>query len=425
MDIIPYIFRYKRVNKFMNYDNAKQLLNKYGQEHLLKFYDELTEKEQSELLAQIEGIDFSLLESFSDDKKCSAQRGKIEPLEAVTVDDIAKNSEEYLNTGISALKSGKAAAVLLAGGQGTRLGFDKPKGMFNIGIKKELYIFECLISNLMKVVEFTGTWIPLVIMTSEKNNKDTVEFFKEKDYFGYKSEYVDFFIQDMAPSVDFCGKILMESKSRISSSPNGNGGWFSSLVRSGLFDKLSSQGVEWLNVFAVDNVLQKIADPMFIGAVICSGNESGGKVVAKADPYERVGVMCLEDGKPSIIEYYELTDEMANQRMENGELAYKFGVILNYLFRMNTLVEINKQKMPVHIVEKKIPHIDENGNSVTLEKPNGYKFETLILDMIHMNNSCLPYEVIRNKEFAPVKNAVGVDSVESARELLKENDVTL
>lgn len=409
----------------MNYETAKKLLDSCGQGHLLEFYDELNGAEQSELLNQISGIDLSLLENLNNEKRASAKRGKIEPIDAVTVEDIEKNSEEYRNTGIEAIKAGKVAAVLLAGGQGTRLGFDKPKGMFNIGVNRELFIFQCLINNIMQVVELTDSWIPLCIMTSEKNNTDTVNFFKENNYFGYNSDYIYFFIQDMAPSVDFSGKILLESKSRISSSPNGNGGWFSSLVRSGIFDKLQSQGVEWLNVFAVDNVLQKIADPMFIGAVIKSGKQSGSKVVPKTNPYERVGAMCLEDGKPSIIEYYELSEEMANLRLADGELAYKFGVILNYLFRMDKLVEINKEKMSVHIVEKKIPHINEKGEFVSPEIPNGYKFETLILDMIHMNDSCLPYEVIRNKEFAPVKNSEGVDSVVSARQLLEENGIII
>ena len=188
-------------------------------------------------------------------------------------------------------------------------------------------------------------------------------------------------------------------------------------------DKLVAQGVEWLNVFSVDNVLQKIADPMFIGAVIKSNCKSGSKVVAKKDPHERVGAMCLEDGKPSIVEYFELTEEMAEQRLENGELAYKYGVILNYLFNIRELETISKTAMPLHIVEKKIPYIDENGVLQHPDKPNGYKFETLILDMIHMSESCLPYEVERNKEFAPVKNAEGVDSVATARKLLKENNI--
>lgn len=407
----------------MNFESAKKLLSEYNQEHILKYYDELNENQRCELLRQIESIDFTLLDALKD--KSSDNKGKIEPISAVTIEDIANNSDKYLNTGISAIKAGKVAAVLLAGGQGTRLGFDKPKGMFNIGKTKELYIFQCLVNNLMDVVKLTGTWIPFVIMTSEKNNKDTVEFFKKHNYFGYNSEYVSFFIQDMAPSVDFEGKIYMEDKDKISSSPNGNGGWFSSLVRSGIFDNLRAQGVEWLNVFAVDNVLQRIADPRFIGAVIATGSESGSKVVSKAAPEEKVGVMCLEDEKPSIIEYYELTKEMTYQLFDNGQLAYRYGVILNYLFHMDRLVEINKEKMPVHIVDKKIPYMDENSNFITPDKPNGYKFETLILDMIHFNKTCLPYEVERNKEFAPVKNKEGVDSVDSARELLEENGVEL
>lgn len=409
----------------MNYENTKELLKKYDQEHLLKFYDQLSDNEKEQLLAQIDKLDFSILNNLNAENRPCSQRGRIEPISAVTVNDIEKNKDEYFRIGTSALKDGKVAAVLLAGGQGTRLGFDKPKGMFNIGINKELYIFECLINNLMDVVKLVDTWIPLIIMTSEKNDKDTREFFESHNYFGYNKEYVNFFVQDMAPSVDYSGKILMESKSRISSSPNGNGGWFSSLIRSGLFEKLDSNGVEWLNVFAVDNVLQKIADPMFIGAVISSNCESGSKVVAKTDPYERVGAMCLEDGKPSIIEYYELTPEMSEQRMDDGELAYKFGVTLNYLFRTDRLVEINKQSLFDHIVEKKIPYINENGELISPSEPNGYKFEKLILDMIHMNESCLPYEIVRNREFAPVKNSTGIDSVDSARKLLIENGIEI
>ena len=409
----------------MTLEEAKKLLSGYGQEHLLRYYDELDTAGQADLLAQIERIDFSLLDNLKADGDNTVKRGTFEPLGAVTIRDIEANSSEYKKLGLEAIKAGKTAAILLAGGQGTRLGFDKPKGMFNVGVTKELYIFECLINNLMKVVDEAGAWVPLCVMTSEKNNDDTVNFFKEKNYFGYNKDFVHFFVQDMAPSVDFSGKIYMESKSRISSSPNGNGGWYSSLVRSGLLDRLKADGVEWLNVFAVDNVLQQIADPLFIGAVIKSGSQSGGKVVAKAAPEERVGVLCLEDGKPSIVEYYEMTDEMTTLRTDDGELAYKYGVILNYLFRTDKLEEINKLKMPVHIVDKKIPYMDENGSLIKPDKPNGHKFETLVLDMVHMHDSCIPYEVVRNREFAPIKNAEGVDSVVSARKLLEENGVEL
>ncbi len=407
----------------MNIDAIRNQLEKCNQQQVLKFYDELDKNEKNALIEQINSIDNIFWNLSLLNQKSTQPRGKIEPIKTASINDIAENSEEYMNIGIDALKHGKVAAVLLAGGQGTRLGFDKPKGMFNIGVNRELYIFECLINNLMKVVEITGRWIPLCIMTSEKNNADTVSFFKEKNYFGYNSDHIYFFIQEMAPSVDYNGKIYLESKSRISTSPKGNGGWFASLKKAEILDKLVAQGVEWLNVFSVDNVLQKIADPMFIGAVIKSNCKSGSKVVAKKDPHERVGAMCLEDGKPSIVEYFELTEEMAEQRLENGELAYKYGVILNYLFNIRELETISKTAMPLHIVEKKIPYIDENGVLQHPDKPNGYKFETLILDMIHMSESCLPYEVERNKEFAPVKNAEGVDSVATARKLLKENNI--
>ena len=316
-------------------------------------------------------------------------------------------------------------AVLLAGGQGTRLGLDKPKGMLNVGVTKELYLFEQLINNLKQVVEKAGAWIPLFIMTSEKNNADTTEFFAAHDYFGYNRDFVFFFIQEMAPSVSYEGKIYMEEKDKIAASPNGNGGWFSSMAKAGLLDKGKELGVEWLNVFAVDNVLQKIADPVFVGATIDSGCVCGAKVVAKADPNERVGVLCKEDGKPSIVEYYEMTEEIIHSKDENGKLLYNYGVILNYLFEVDTLVKIMNKNMPVHIVEKKIPYLDENARLVKPEEPNGYKFETLILDMIHMVDNCLSFEVEREKEFAPIKNRTGVDSLDSARELMKKNHIEL
>lgn len=409
----------------ITYSEAVKILSDYGQEHILRYYDELSEDEKNELLRQIELTDLSVLEDFKHRNGESGKRDGFEPLDAVTVNDIEKNKNKYLNAGIEAIKAGKAAAVMLAGGQGTRLGFDSPKGMFNIGESRELCIFQCQINNLLDVVKLTGTFIPLYIMTSEKNNNETEAFFKKNDYFGYDSSYVKFFIQDMAPSVDFSGKILMESRSKMVVSPNGNGGWFSSIVRAGLLDEIREKGIEWINVFAVDNVLQRIADPSFLGAVISSGMQSGSKVVRKAAPDERVGVLCLENGKPSIVEYYEMTDEMRTLTDKNGELSYKFGVILNYLFNVGKAVEILNNKMPVHIAKKKIPHMNDEGILVSPKEANGYKFETLVLDMIHMQDSCLSYEVVRNKEFAPVKNATGTDSVESARELLKQNGVKL
>ena len=408
----------------MNYNEALLKLEKYNQEHVLKYFDELNENEKLELLAQIEATDFSVVSMCTKEDK-EVKKGEISPLAAMQLPEIEERKEEFRAAGLESIKAGKVGAVLLAGGMGTRLGSDDPKGMYNIGITKDVYIFERLISNLLDAVQESSTWIHLFIMTSDKNHDATVKFFKEKDYFGYNEEYITFFMQEMAPAADYSGKVYMESKGKIAWSPNGNGGWFISMARWGVLDIIKNAGIEWLNIFAVDNVLQRIADPVFVGATVLNKAAVGAKVVKKAAPDEKVGVMCLEDGKPSIVEYYELTNEMMEAKDDNGDPAYNFGVILNYLFRVADLIDIMNKNMPLHIVEKKIPYIDEEGNLVKPEEPNGYKFETLVLDMIHLLDSCLPFEVVRNKEFAPIKNKTGVDSVESARELLKQNGVEL
>ncbi len=408
----------------MNYVEAMEKLASAGQEHLLQYYDELNEKDKEDLLTQIEALDLSLLKLIEGGAKETA-KGKLEPLGAVTLEEIEEKRAEYEKAGLNAVKAGKVGAVLLAGGQGTRLGLDKPKGMLNVGVERELYLFEQLINNLMAVVKKADVWIPLFVMTSEKNHGDTTSFFAEHDYFGYNKDFVFFFVQEMAPSVSYEGKIYMEGKAKLSTSPNGNGGWFSSLVKAGLLEKIRELGVEWLNVFAVDNVLQKIADPVFVGATILAECVCGAKVVAKADPNERVGVLCLEDGKPSIVEYYEMTDEIIHSRDDQGRLLYNYGVILNYLFDVETLTRIMSENMPTHVVEKKIPYIDADASLVKPEEPNGYKFETLVLDMIHMMDNCLSFEVEREKEFAPIKNRTGVDSLDSARELMRKNGICL
>lgn len=405
----------------MNYNAAMEKLKKYGQEHVLKYYDELPDEQRNTLIEQIDRTDFTVIGQAA----VMGKRGTIAPIKAMTIPEIDMGRERFERIGMEAIKAGKLGAVLLAGGMGTRLGSDAPKGMYDIGISKPVYIFQRLIENLMKVVEKAGNYIQLFVMTSEKNHDATVGFFKEHDYFGYDKDYIAFFKQDMAPAADFDGKVYMEAKDSIATSPNGNGGWFLSMKKSGLLELVEKRGIEWLNVFAVDNVLQSIADPVFAGAVLEGGYSVGSKVIRKVNPQEKVGVMCTEDGRPSIVEYIELTEDMLTQKDENGEYAYNFGVILNYLFKVDKLVNLLERKLPYHKSAKKIPYINETGELVKPEEPNGYKYEQFILDMIQMLDSCLPFEVVREKEFAPIKNKAGVDSVESARELLRKNGIEL
>ena len=408
----------------MNFDQAKEKLHRAGQEHVLAYYEELTKEQKELLLSQIEDTDFGVLASVKDHKGGTV-RGKITPLAAMELPQIEAEHEKYKEKGLEAIRKGKVGAVLLAGGMGTRLGSDHPKGMYNIGITKDVYIFQRLIENLLDVVKEAEAYVPLYVMTSDKNHEDTTAFLKEHDYFGYPEEYITFFMQEMAPACDYEGKVYLEEKWKLSTSPNGNGGWYSSMYKWGIAQKAIADDVEWLNVFAVDNVLQRIADPCFVGAVIDRGCACGSKVVRKCAPDEKVGVMCLEDGRPSIVEYYELTEELMDAKDEKGDPAYNFGVILNYLFKVSDLEKIREKKLPLHVVEKKIPYLDQQGNKVKPTEPNGYKFEQLVLDMIHELDSCLPFEVDRRKEFAPIKNKTGVDSVETARELCKENGIKL
>lgn len=409
----------------MKYGEAKKYLDSISQPQLLRYYDELDEAGKRRLLSQIEATDFSVIKNLDERTDLSGAGKKIEPISGLRLADIEKRKEEFLSIGMEALREGKVGAVLLAGGQGTRLGFDGPKGAYDIGITKKLYIFEQQIRNIMEVVRCCGTYVPLYVMTSDLNHDETVSFWREHSYFSYPEEYIRFFVQDMAPVVSKDGKALLATKDSVALSPNGNGGWFGSMQRCGLLDDVRRRGVEWLNAYSVDNVLQRIADPLFVGATIASGCNCGAKVVCKNAPDERVGVLCLEDGKPNIIEYYEMTEEMANLRDGNGELIYSYGVILNYLFNVGKALAVAEKKMPVHVVEKKVACVDEHGNVIHPDAPNAYKFETLILDMVRLMDTCLPYEVVREREFAPIKNATGIDSVESARELLQLNGVEL
>ncbi len=408
----------------MTFEQCKEKLKVYHQEHVLKYYDELTEEQKETLLLQIETTDFSML-SAGRDREQVKKRGVITPLAAMEIPEIERNREKYVQAGLETLRAGKVGAVLLAGGMGTRLGSENPKGMYNIGITKEVYIFERLIANLLEVVEQAGVFVPLFIMTSDKNHDVTVSFLEEKHYFGYDKNYVYFFQQDMAPASDYEGRVYMEEKWQMSISPNGNGGWYTSMRNAGLLKVVEDMKIEWLNVFAVDNVLQRIADPCFVGATVLSGCAVSSKVVKKVDPLERVGVMCLEDGKPSVVEYYEATDEMRQAKDEKGDPAYNFGVILNYLFRKEAVDKVAEEQLPLHIVEKKIAYINEAGEHIKPEEPNGLKYEQLVLDMVREMDSCLPYEVVREKEFAPIKNKTGADSVDTARELLKKNGIQL
>ena len=344
----------------MDYGRTKIYLEERGQAHLLKYYDGLTDEEKLQLLNDIEKTNFSVLKKLD---KSIKKIGKITPVNAVTVDDIKRRRLQFENVGFNFLKEGKVAAVLLAGGQGSRLGYEGPKGTFDIGLTRKLSIFELLIGNLSAVAERAGRYIHLFVMTSVQNHGETVKFFKENNFFGYPQDLIHFFIQDVAPTCDFDGKVYLDRKHRVSLAANGNGGWYSSLVNSGLARVMERENIEWLNVFGVDNVLQKMCDPSFIGATVLKRFRCGAKVVSKVCPEEKVGVICNEDGKPTVLEYFEIPENLKN-KTKKGELVYRFGVTLNYLFNVQDLNITLSGRLPYHLAEKAIPHM-EDGERVT------------------------------------------------------------
>lgn len=294
---------------------------------------------------------------------------------------------------------------------------DYPKGMYDIGFNKLKYIFECLFVNMLVIVRQTDTWLNIFFMTSENKHKQTVNFLEKHRFFGYKKEHVHFFVQKTFVTTDFDGNILMENKSQLALSPNGNGGWYNSLFESDIYEIVKKNEIEWLNVVSVDNILQKIFDPYFIGATIESNCNVGRKVVEKLDS-ENVGVVCNVDNIPSVIEYYEIEKLDIDRQLKE---KLKYGVTLNYLFNVKKLNEIKDVSMPIHRVKKKIKHMGDGNPSEFY----GYKYETLATDLVKLLETCLPYEVKREEEFAPIKNLVGKDSVESTRELLRKNGVEL
>ena len=406
----------------MNLDAAKKLLAKYGQSQLLDYYGELDEAKRRELLYAIGNIDF---EAFSHLNFNSVRKvGTLSPADALSLAEVNARKDEFEKAGLKALREGKVAAVLLAGGQGTRLGLDAPKGTFNIGVNKKLSIFGCQMNNLLKVVEKAGVYPHLFVMTSTSNHAQTVEFFENNAYFGYEQPKIHFYVQKTAPAFSFDGKMLLAEKHRPVLTPNGNGGWFTSLKEAECGKILETAGIEWLNVYGVDNVLQRICDPVFVGATQLSGLACSGKVVKKVSAEEKVGVLCKEDGLPSVVEYFEMPSDKKTETDKDGGLVYCYGVTLNYLFSVKKLDEVSANRLPYHLAVKKISHI-AGGKLFVPEEPNGYKLETLAVDIVRLMGSCLGVEVEREREFAPVKNMTGTDSVDTARALLIKNGVEI
>ncbi len=406
----------------INIEELKVKLEKHGQSHLLNFVDELDQNEKQDYLAILDKLDLEQANNlFAHRKEISTGQDKIEPMAYV---DRLKLSDEqntyYTNIGEDILRSGKFASVTMAGGQGTRLGHSGPKGTYMVDVPNPKSLFEITCETLKRAYEKYNAYIPWYIMTSRENNEDTVAFFEANNYFNYPKEYVTFFKQGELPMIGEDGKILLETKSRVREAADGHGGIFEAMNKNNVVKDMSARKVEWIFIGGIDNILLNIVDPLFIGMAADKGVKAASKTIVKANPSEKVGVFCKRNGRPSVIEYTEITEEMANLRDENGELLYGESHILCNLFNIAALELIGTEKLPYHPAYKKSSYIDENGLEVVPEAPNAYKFEAFIFDAFTKVDDMLLLRSIREHEFAPIKNKEGVDSVETATKLYKD-----
>jgi len=404
-------------------DEIKWKLNKYDQTHLLNGYDNLPENKQKQLLNELQGIDFELIDSLykKTKKELDLSNDIIEPIEYVDKYKLNGYYKGLEATGKKAISEGKLAAVTMAGGQGTRLGHNGPKGTFDIGLDSHKSLFELLSDYLKEEGKKHGVTIPWFIMTSKENNNATVEYFAKNKFFGYeKDKNIFFFIQGELPMVDTEGKILIGEDGLVKQAANGHGGIFEALVKNDMTKKMRELGIEWVFIGGVDNCLVKMVDPILMGIAIEKNVTAAGKSIVKANPQEKVGVFCKKNGKPYVIEYSEISTEMAERTDENGELMFGESHILCNLFNISAIERMGSTPLPYHSAFKKATYIDKDGNKVVPTGPNAYKFEAFLFDAFGQLDDMAILRVRREEEFAPVKNATGVDSPETARELYKK-----
>ncbi|MBO0992828.1 UDPGP type 1 family protein [Bacillus sp. SD088] len=397
------------------YKLLKERLTRYQQEHLLSFFHELKLDEQEALLQQIEGVDLNEVEEAS--RQLTSPRAehqpKIMPIGYEAMVHFPPLKRERLEErGLNRIRQGKVAVLLLAGGQGTRLGHDGPKGTISLGDSSEQSLFALQAKRLRLIEEKAGAQIPWYIMTSPSNDKETKAFFKRNHYFHCNPKQVRFFQQELMPTLTLEGKLILESPATISMAPNGNGGVFSSMKSTGVWEDMKEKEIEWVFMNNIDNALVQVADPVFIGFAEESGAAISSKAVKKCAPDEKVGLLCLADGRPHVVEYSELNlEEGINHSLTNANIGI-------HLFHMSFLEKAMNYSLPYHFAHKVIPKVDKYGRRMQANSPNGYKLEKFYFDVLPLAESMSVLQVEREQEFAPIKQRTGEDSLESARKLI-------
>jgi len=402
-------------------------LTDLGQGHIFKFWPKLNKTEQTHLLQQIETIDLSIFDRqqkmLVQSAPSQSEMSNLQPAEVVSLKKRKNRDSAVITLGEDALRNGQIAAFLVAGGQGSRLGYDGPKGMFPITPVTGTSLFQVYAQKIQYLQIKYQTRIPWYIMTSESNHSQTVDYFTQNQFFQLDSNLIRFFSQDMLPALNREGKLILQEKHSLFFNPNGHGGSVSALYKHGVLDEMKKNGQKQLFYFQVDNVLANICDPIFLGHHIAASAEMSTKVVRKTSAEERMGIICQIDGRDAVVEYSDLSDADMYAQTEEGDLKYWAGNTAIHMFDVDFLLQLAQSgaNLPFHLAEKNIPAIDQNGNPVTSDSKNGIKFETFVFDLLLDVQKSLTLEVERKREFSAVKNKQGSDTPESAQKDLLWN----
>jgi UDP-N-acetylglucosamine/UDP-N-acetylgalactosamine diphosphorylase len=402
-------------DNMLTFDAAKELLNQHNQDHVLNFWNTISPAEQKSLLAQIETIDFNsiaTMQSMLQKTQTSGDCDTIEPAPVIQLDELnARDASEKLSDlGGKAIANGDVGVVLVAGGQGSRLGFDGPKGAYLVAPISGASLFEIHARKILALENKYGAEIPFYIMTSQINDAPTRKFFEENNYFGLNPQRVLFFTQRMWPALDANGKFLLDSPAHIFMSPDGHGGTITALQQTGMFADMDNRGIKTIFYFQVDNPLVEVAEPRFIGLHLKENADISVKVCSKRDPQEGLGIVAQKGDHCMIVEYSELTPEQMHETTPDGNLKLRFGSVAIHLMSVDFLKNEAAAQLPLHVAHKKVPHINTEGQLIKPEKPNAFKFEKFIFDILPHAAKAINIEFAREDEFSPVKNAEGSDS---------------
>lgn len=420
------------------YKKLSERAGLYGQAHLLRYYPVLSEASRKKLLDQIEQLDFAAIaelarsvgggaaartekteksgETEKTDQLRSAAIAPIRPLDEASFGERERGT--LTEAGWGMLREGKVGAFVVAGGQGSRLGREGPKGTYDIGLPSGKSLFQLQAERLLNVSRKAGRAIPWYVMTSPENHDETVRFFELHGYFGYAPDDLFFFRQQVLPALDADGRVVLAAKDEIAMAPSGNGDAFRSAKRSGAMDDMRLRGVEWLFYYNVDNALIHIADPLFVGVAAREDCPIATKVAEKTHPEEKVGIVCLRDGRPTVVEYTEVPEALMRETDGSGRLVYGLGNLSIHLFRLDFMMAHADADISYHAAHKKIRAVNSEGVTVTPEGPNAYKFERFIFDFFPLAERMTVLSIRREEQFAPVKNKEGEDSPATARRLL-------